>query len=215
MSGNQNKKKPFSEITDEHIAKESIQKEMLQFVSKPITCCVSIIDIVESTKITAHIIDSKIGTYYSIFLNSVSDIVKEHEGVVVKNIGDSLLYYFYSQDNFVEKSFNCNLDIIKKREQINKKLEKESLPKVRYRISSDYGKVLIAKSLISSANDIFGSTVNMCAKINHVGDPNKFFVGNDLYLHAKNMDQFHFDEIMHKDLSILKNSYPIYYVDKK
>ena len=175
----------------------------------------SIIDIIESTKTTAHIIDSKIGTYYSIFLNSVSDIVEEHGGIVVKNIWDSLLYYFYSQDSFIERSFNCNLDIIKKIEQINKNLEKESLPKVRYRISSDYGKVLIVKSLISSANDIFGSTVNMCAKINHVGDPNKFFVGNDLYLHAKNMDQFHFDEIMHKDLSILKNSYPIYYVDKK
>ena len=79
----------------------------------------------------------------------------------------------------------------------------------------DYGKVFVAVSVISSIVDIFGPTVNMCAKINHVGNPNEFFIGNDLYLYAKKINEFKFEEIIDNQLSILKNSYPIYYVKKK
>jgi len=217
MSTNSKNQNTFSEVTPEHREKESKQKDMLQFSSKPITCCVSVIDIVNSTKITAQISESKIGLYYSIFLNHVSNIINDHGGNVVKNIGDSLLYYFVNQNESYESivnSFRCNLNIVKKRDEINKKLEVESLPKVSYRISSDYGKVLMAKSQISLTADIFGSTVNMCTKINHVGKANEFFVGSDLYLNAKNLDEFNFEEINANHLSIFKNTYPVYYVKK-
>ena len=36
----------------------------------------------------------KISQYYEIFINSISKIVNRFGGVVVKNLGDSLLYYF-------------------------------------------------------------------------------------------------------------------------
>lgn len=52
---------------------------------------VGIVDLVNSTKTIANIPSSKIGKYYSIFLNTMSDIIKKHGGVVIKNIGDSLL----------------------------------------------------------------------------------------------------------------------------
>ena len=211
-----NKKKKF-EVTQEHKEREIKQKEMLRFATIPITCCVSVIDIVNSTKTTALISESKVGMFYSIFLNYISDIVKEFGGIVVKNIGDSLLYYFDKQkesDNPIKSSFDCNLNIIKKRYDLNKKLEDADLPKISYRVSSDYGKVFVATSTISLTNDIFGATVNMCAKINHVGNANEFFIGNDLYLNAKNLKEFNFEEIVGSELSILKNPYPMYYVKK-
>lgn len=208
---------PILEVTKEHKEREEKQAELLTFTGKPQTCCVSLIDIVNSTKTTSGIPEDKLGIFYSVFLNFISNIIKKHGGIVVKNIGDSLLYYFadYKEEhNSIIDSCYCNLDIIDKRHDLNKILEEEGLPNISYRVSSDYGKVLVAVSILSSINDIFGPTVNMCAKINHIGNANKFFVGNDLYLNAKKNHEFKFEEIVDNQLTILKNSYPIYYVKK-
>ena len=214
---NRKNEETIFDVTIEHREKEKKQTDMLKFAGSPQVCSVSVIDIVSSTKITSAISESKLGLFYSIFLNYVSDIVRNHGGIVVKNMGDSLLYYFtdnkYSQ-NTIPSSFDCNLDIIAKRDELNKKLLNEGLPKISYRISSDYGKVFVAASSISTINDIFGPTVNMCAKINHIGDPNTFFIGHDLYLHAKNLEEYDFEEISGSQLKILKHPYSTYFVKK-
>ena len=36
----------------------------------------------------------KIRKYYSVFLNSMSVIIKKYGGIIVKNIGDTLIIYF-------------------------------------------------------------------------------------------------------------------------
>ena len=206
-----------SEVTEEHAEREDKQSDMLQFSGKAHFCTVSVIDIVDSTKTSAKIAPSKLGDFYSIFLNSVADIVKKNGGIVVKNIGDSLLYYFAIQDTSskcIVDAFNCNFQIIEKRNEINETLTKNGLPKIKYRISSDYGKVFVAMSSISSIEDIFGPTVNMCAKINRVGESNKFFIGNDLFIHAKSISGFKFDEISKEKCNVLKFDYPVYYVKK-
>ena len=210
-------KKIILDITPEHREKEQQQTDLLKFGGSPQVCSVSVIDIVSSTKITSSIPESKLGLFYSMFLNYVSDIVRYHGGTVVKNMGDSLLYYFtdnkYSQHT-ITGSFDCNLDIIAKRGDLNNKLFHEGLPKISYRISSDYGKVFVAASSISKINDIFGPTVNMCAKINHIGEANTFFIGHDLYLHAKDNEDYDFKEITGSQLKILKNPYSAYFVKK-
>ena len=209
--------KHFFNVTEEHKEREIKQTELLKFAGTPQTCCVSIIDIVNSTKTASGIPESKLGMFYSLFLNYISAIVKQHGGIVVKNIGDSLLYYFAERKdsgNAIVDSFNCNLDIIRHRESLNELMAQEKLPSISYRVSSDYGKVFVAVSTISAINDIFGPTVNMCAKINHIGKPNTFFIGNDLYLNAKHFNEFEFSEIVDNELSILKNPYPTYFVTK-
>lgn len=203
-------------IPSEHTRRDDKQSAMLKFSGMSHFCAVSVIDVVDSTKTTARIPPSKLGKFYSIFLNSVASTVKENGGVVVKNIGDSLLYYFAvsdTTDRCIADTFKCNLQIIEKRDEINDCLVKNSLPKLSYRISSDYGKVFVAMSAISSIDDIFGPAVNMCAKINHVGNPNRFFVGQDLYIHAKSITGFKFGEIDREKTSTFKLNYPIYYVD--
>ena len=206
-----------TEVSAEQVERENKQSDILQFSGKAHFCSVSVIDIVNSTRTSANISPSKLGDFYSIFLNSVADIVKKNGGIVVKNIGDSLLYYFAVYDtsnNSIANSFNCNFQIIEKRDEINKNLTKNGLPAISYRISSDYGKVFVAMSSISSIEDIFGPTVNMCAKINHVGESNRFFIGNDLFIHAKTIPGFKFDEINKDRCSVLKFDYPVYYVKK-
>ena len=128
-----------------------------------------------------------------------------------------MLYYFGehgNSDNYMTEALKCNLEIIEKRNEINELLVKNKLPEISYRISSDYGKIFVAISELSTVNDIFGTTVNMCAKINQVGNSNTFFVGNDLFIHAKSITEFKFDEMNTHALNILKYNYPVYHVTK-
>lgn len=64
---------------------------------------------------------------------------------------------------------------------INIKLYEEKLTSVSYRISADYGRVEVARSTTSQQDDLFGSTMNMCAKINSKASPNGIVIGGDSY----------------------------------
>jgi CheY-like chemotaxis protein len=79
---------------------------------------------------------------------------------------------------------------------LNTKLQEENLPFLDYRISADYGAgVQFAKSISSQSDDIFGSTVNMCAKINSKAPANGMVIGNDLYQIVKTFDDYQFEEV--------------------
>jgi hypothetical protein len=52
---------------------------------------------------------------------------------------------------------------------------------LNYRTSADYGRVEVVKSTASQSNDLFGSTMNLCAKINSKAPPNGLVIGNGLY----------------------------------
>ncbi len=54
----------------------------------------------------------------------------------------------------------------------------------------------------------------MCAKINHVGDSNTFFVRNDLFIHSKSLTRFKFNDMDKCALNILKYGYRVYRVTK-
>jgi len=59
-------------------------------------------------------------------------------GIVVKNIGDSLPYYFAvydTSDNYIMNAFKCNFQIIEKRNEINESLVENGFPRIIYRIS--------------------------------------------------------------------------------
>ena len=72
----------------------------------------------------------------------------------------------------------CCLTQLASRCNINTHLNEEKLPPISYRISIDYGKVELAKS-ISNTNDLFGSTINLCSKINRATLPNGIVIGDN------------------------------------
>ena len=58
-------------------------------------CCVCFVDMVNSTKVTAEISDPrKIGKYYSIFINTIAILTRNYNAKIIKNAGDSLIFYF-------------------------------------------------------------------------------------------------------------------------
>lgn len=178
--------------------REEIIKEqediLLSFSQKSENSCVCIIDIIRSTILTADLSDAQTQKFYGTFINSVAAIVKKFKGTVVKNIGDSLLFYFPKINSNDKPAFTnvieCCLTICDSNEEINKQMTQEELPKIDYRISVTYGAVNIAQVVTSSVDDIFGSTVNRCAKINRFALPNNLIIGSDVYENIKSLSTY-------------------------
>lgn len=169
-----------------------IPTEQISFFNYSNDCCTCFVDIVDSTKNTNKIINSdSIRDYYSLFLNTMSSIIKNHNGKVIKNSGDSLLYYFpRTVDSNDELAFQdvieCGLEMITINDRLNLDLKKYNLPPIRYRISANYGRVEIAISPSSNSADLFGSSVNICSKINHLALSNELIIHSDLHKIIKN-----------------------------
>ncbi len=142
--------------------------------------CICIIDIVDSTSIMAKMTNSDdIRKYYSIFINTMATIARNFYGKVIKNVGDSVIYYFpTTSDQSNERAFRnmleCCITMTAANIVINEKLDEEHLSPLQYRISADYGMVQVARTKTSQHDDLFGSAINLCAKINKLSPPNGF-----------------------------------------
>lgn len=104
--------------------------------------------------------------------------------------------------------------MIDKRNKINDELHNEGLPFINYRVSGDFGKVMVGYSAISDSEDTFDSVVNMCSKINPLANTNGLVIGNDFYLIVRSLNGFQFNEIKKNPSVGLKNKYPVYDVKK-
>jgi len=176
--------------------------------------CVGIVDVVNSTKIVSKLSQETACIYYSVFLNTIGYIAQSHGAAVVKNIGDGVLFYFPKDSTKnLERSLECATKMLDATEMINKIFQKRKMPKIQYRISLDYGPLMIAKSLSSSCKDIFGPTVNLCSKLNRIAKPNSMVIGSDMYQIVKKSKQYKFIEAEDYQ-STLKQDYPVYSVEK-
>ena len=201
-----------------------IREEVCFFRSQ--NCCVCYVDMVNSTEITADINEpEKLRKYYGIFLNTIAAIARNYRAKIIKNAGDCLIFYFPETiDSTNESAFrdvlDCCITMISACCAINTKLYEEKLPSVRYRISANYGRVEVARSSTSQSDDLFGSTMNMCAKINSKALPNGIVFGGDLYQIVKSFSSFDYnyyfeyvDEYLTTDFNKDNNHhypYPVY-----
>ncbi len=193
--------------------------EEISFLDDSMNCCVCFVDIVNSTKVTAEISDArKIGKYYSIFINTMAVLAKNYDAKIVKNAGDALIFYFpETSDANNETAFKnvleCFTTMILARNIITAKLHTENLPSVSYRISADYGKLEVASSTSSKSKDLFGSTMNICAKINSMAEPNGIVIGGDLHQIMQSFSfatQYNFRELQRGYSVGVSQKYPVY-----
>lgn len=181
-------------------------------------CCIALVDIVNSTNITSRLSNVFACMYYDVFLNMMSSVAIDSGAAVVKNIGDSLLFYYPSTIGSEKKAgFHSVIESLFKmvdaRSLINKVLSDNKLPEISYRISCDFGAVMMADSKISNTKDIFGTPVNFCSKINHLAYPNEIVIGGDMYQCVKKERGFGFEEIKPSDEN--KIAYSVYRVTRK
>ena len=80
------------------------------------------------------------------------------------------------------EAINCGFNILDERYNINEELTRHYLPPFNYRISIDYGLVDLSIRGKYSQIDLFGSTINLCSKINSfLCIPNEIIIGDNIY----------------------------------
>lgn len=155
--------------TDEEEVEEVNDKDMreqINFINFTQQYCIGFIDIINSTLETAKITDpKKLRKYYSLFLNSMSAILHQYNGKIVKNSGDNLFFYFPKTSSLENKQalqevFDCANSMIKSNTALNAELLQDGLPSINYRISIEYGMVEVALGANNKEVDLFGSVVN-------------------------------------------------------
>ena len=187
--------------------------------------CVTVVDIIGSTTIVSAISGSeKTRKFYSIFINAMANILRKYDARIIKTVGDGIISFFpKTKDSTNTSAFKdvleCCFSQIAESPRINRMLQEEELPNIGFRISADYGRVEIAKSGSLDIDDLFGSTVNFCAKINLRASWNGIVIGNDLYRIIRSIPQLEkscrFEEIAGYYSGVGKYSYPIYSLSKR
>ena len=168
---------------------KNLSSKSIRFSGDSIKSCVGFIDLVDSTKNTITMDNLEhIRKYYSKFINSTSEVVKSYSGKVIKNIGDCILFYFPKTTDFKDMEvfreiIDCGFKILDERYIVNQELSKEHLPPFNYRITIDYGVLDLALVGDYSQIDLFGTTINLCSKINSssLSVPNEIIIGDNFY----------------------------------
>jgi len=195
--------------------------EEISFSGKSMDYCVSIVDIVNSTRIVSEIVDAdQVRKYYAIFLNTVSTIIEKHGAKTFKTLGDSLIYYFPMTEDITNKIafhrvMECSMDVLEACSPMNVELQREQLPSIGYRLSADYGRLEVARCSTSESDDLFGSTINICSKINRRATPNGMVIGGDLYTVLRSLgftENFRMQVVGEHAGGSSRYSYPIYSV---
>ena len=207
-------KETISAITKrENIIKQQANI-LLKYSEQKQECCVCLVDIVGSILIKEKMSDEQSKKYYSMFIESIAKIVEKHNGIAVKAVDDSILFYFPLEDDATyQKAIDCCLEIADYNSELNEKLRSEDLPEIAYRISSTFGKVNVTKSSTATLQDIFGEPVNHCFNINQYALPNTLVIEDSLYQKVKNSEKLKFTRL---DQSLIKGlEYKIFIVTRK
>ena len=205
---------------------ETDNETEVSFTNNSENYCVTVVDIVGSTSIVSAISSSeKTRKFYSIFINAMANILRKYDARVIKTVGDGIISFFpKTKDTTNTDAFKdvleCCFSQIEESPNINKMLQEEKLPGIGYRISADYGRVEIAKSGSLDIDDLFGSTVNFCSKINLRASLNGIVIGSDLYRIIRSIPQLEkscrFEELAAGYYSgVGRYSYPIYSLSKR
>jgi class 3 adenylate cyclase len=202
----------------EEVIKQLEGGMLLKFSQHEENDCVGVIDMTDSTRISSKLSDERVSKMYEVFLNFMAKIILEHNGEVVKNIGDALMFRFANIDSkdstMMKNVLECCLSMIDSHDELKKHLHEEGLPPLDYKISATYGSVKVAKSTTSNISDIFGPTVNRCFKINSFCPKNSVVIGESLYDILKDNSEYEFIQFCSIEIK-QKYGYSIYEVKRK
>jgi len=126
---------------------------------------------------------------------AMKDIIKEHDGRVVKTIGDAIMGDFNSAVNAVRSAI-----------EIQSLLAKED---IKIRIGIHLGDV------IHKAGDIFGDGVNIASRIESICEPGEIYISEDVYSQVKGKIQANFQNLGNRPLKNIDSPPRVYKVGKK
>ncbi len=174
-------------------------KFLRDLVSSRVNMIVLFVDLVGSTEITLSLPEEKVAIIIRSFAQEMSNVVRRHDGYVLKFVGDAVIGYFVAEALpllSAENAVSCAKAMITIIERgINPILTQYDYPELKIKIGMDFGKNIIVRygsDRERSHVDILGPSMNIAAKIQHIAYPNQILIGEDVYkrLHPNMQKQF-------------------------
>ncbi len=165
------------------------------------------VDLVGSTTMALELPSEKIAIIMSSFAQEMAAVIRQHNGYVLKFVGDAVIGYFVAENNSLltaDNAVNCARSmntVIQK--GINPILNQYDYPDLQVKIGVDFGQNIVIRYGSDKENshvDLMGPAMNIAAKIQNMAKPNQILIGNDVHerIHPSSQERFH-EMIWNKD----------------
>ena len=190
-------KRHFQYDTSLHLG----QEYLLNHVSSKIPLVILYADLVGSTNMSMTLPVDKLVTIIRAFTYEMSSVIYNHEGYVLKFVGDAVIAFFPASYNALlacDKAVQCGrsmLTVVKN--GINPILNQYDYPELNVKIGMDEGENVIVQygHDKSSQIDILGYCMSIASKITSLSRPNKISIGEDVYKMLHPSIRSKFDEV--------------------
>lgn len=164
------------------------------------------VDLVGSTTMTLEMPEEKIAIIVSSFSQEMAAVIRQHQGYVLKFVGDAVIGYFIGENNSLlaaDNAVDCAksmLTVIQK--GINPILNQYDYPDLMVKIGVDYGQNIVVRYGADTENshvDLMGPAMNIASKIQNLAKPNQILIGSDVYQRLHPSSQKEFTQIIWKN----------------
>ena len=158
-----------------------------QHVNEKLHMVVLFVDLVGSTNISLTLPEEKVAIIISSFAQEMALAIKQHNGFVLKFVGDAVIGYFMHTSVLIaaDNAVSCAQRMIQIMDQgVNPILNNYDYPDLLLHIGLDYGDNMIVRygsDKEKSHVDILGPTMNIAAKIQSMAKPQQILIGHDVY----------------------------------
>jgi len=163
-------------------------KLLRKFVSSRVHMIVLYVDLVGSTSMTLSLPEDKVAIIISSFAQEMASIIIQHEGYVLKFVGDAVIGFFIAEATALlaaDNAVNCAKSMLKVIDKgINPILNQYDYPELMVKIGMDYGENIIVRYGADEKNahvDILGPAMNIASKIQNMAKPNHILIGEDVF----------------------------------
>ncbi|MBT8172921.1 MAG: adenylate/guanylate cyclase domain-containing protein [Nitrosopumilus sp.] len=164
------------------------------------------VDLVGSTTMTLEMPAEKIAIIVSSFSQEMASVIRQHQGYVLKFVGDAVIGYFVAEGNSLlaaDNAVNCAKSMISVIQKgINPILNQYDYPDLMVKIGIDFGQNIVVRYGADAENshvDLMGPAMNIAAKIQGMAKPNQILIGSDVYQKLHPTTQKKFLEIIWKN----------------
>ena len=168
-------------------------------VSSKIDMMVMYVDLVGSTRMALEMPMEKIITIINSFSQEMAAVITQHDGYVLKFVGDAVIGYFVTKDDALKTADNtvgCAKSMISVIQKgINPILGQYDYPELMIKVGVDFGQAVVVRygtNPEKSHIDLLGPVMNMAAKIQGIAKPDQILIGRDVYkkLHPSLQNEF-------------------------
>ena len=165
------------------------------------------VDLVGSTTMTLEMPAEKIAIIISSFSQEMATVIRQHNGFVLKFVGDAVIGYFVSGNDRLSTTDNAvtcaksMITVIQK--GINPILNQYDYPDLMVKIGVDSGQNIVVRygsDIEHSHVDLMGPAMNIAAKIQHMAKPDQILIGNDVFQKLDTNLQKEFTQIIWKNI---------------